>query len=77
MKERRILTARVYADDHSKASSSGRLDVKRDILATLGTWRFWPHLLIAISLIAPTGALGTYVPTLIKGFSFGSKSESS
>jgi hypothetical protein len=49
------------------------LRFKRDILGTLGNWRVWPHVLVAISLITSTGAVGTYTPALINSFSFGSK----
>lgn len=72
-RQRQILTARVYADDAAKRNSGERLSPRKDILGTLGNWRVWPHVVIAISLIAPTGAMGTYTPTLIQGFKFGSE----
>jgi len=74
-RERQILVARVNNDDAAKRNSAKKLGVKKDILGTLGNWRVWPHVLIAICLIAPTGAMGTYTPTLIKGFKFESESE--
>jgi hypothetical protein len=72
-RERQILVARVYNDDSAKKDSGKKLGVKKDILGTLGNWRVWPHVLMAICLIGPTGAMGTYTPTLIKGFKFESK----
>jgi hypothetical protein len=71
--ERRVLLARVHIDDAAKKNSVKKLEIRKDILGTLGNWRVWPHVLIAIALIAPTGAMGTYTPTLIKGFKFGSE----
>ncbi|BGP19086.1 hypothetical protein JCM10213v2_007173 [Rhodosporidiobolus nylandii] len=68
-RQRYILAARVIHDDAQKAHSASKVGVK-DIGAVLATWRIWPHVLIAISLIAPTSALGSYVPLLIKGFGF-------
>jgi hypothetical protein len=72
-RERQILVARVYNDDSAKKDSGKKLGVKKDILGTLGNWRVWPHVLMAICLIGPTGAMGTYTPTLIKGFKFESE----
>lgn len=68
-----MLVARVNKDDSAKKNSSGKLKIKKDILGTLGNWRVWPHILMAICLIAPTGAMGTYTPTLIKSFKFESE----
>lgn len=71
-RERQILVARVVQDDKAKAVVAKRLQFK-EIFAALGNWRKYPHIIAAISLIAQTSALGTYTPTLIKGFSFDSK----
>jgi hypothetical protein len=57
-REERILSHRVILDDHAKADGSRRLSMK-EIFGTLGNWRIWPHVLMAIAYIAPTSALGT------------------
>lgn len=57
-REERILAHRVVLDDKAKAQTSRRL-TKREILSTLGNWRIWPHVLMAIAYIAPTSCLGT------------------
>jgi len=72
-REREVLLARVHNDDAAKKNSAKKLEVGKDIIGTLANWRVWPHVLIAMALIAPTGAMGTYTPTLIKGFKFGSE----
>jgi hypothetical protein len=72
-REREVLLARVHNDDAAKKNSAKKLELRKDIFGTLSNWRVWPHVLIAIALIAPTGAMGTYTPTLIKGFKFGSE----
>jgi hypothetical protein len=74
--ERRILLARVHNDDAAKKASHRRLSIRGDVIGTLGNWRVWPHVLIATSLIAPTSAMGTYTPSLIKSFKFPSESVS-
>ncbi|GAA5897685.1 hypothetical protein JCM6882_000068 [Rhodosporidiobolus microsporus] len=68
-RERHILAARVVHDDAQKAQSASRIGPK-EVWKTVSNPRIWPHVLIAVSLIAPTSALGSYVPTLIKGFGF-------
>ncbi|OCF38132.1 hypothetical protein I316_00356 [Kwoniella heveanensis BCC8398] len=67
--QEKILVARMVKDDEKNKRSNHRLTVK-DITGTLSNWRVWPHILIAICLISQTGALGTYGPSLIKGFNF-------
>lgn len=57
-REERILAHRVVLDDRAKSASSRRL-TKQEILSTLGNWRIWPHVLMAIAYIAPTACLGT------------------
>ena len=71
-REHQILVARVVQEDSAKRQAGRKLNV-REIFGTLGNWRIWPHVLIAIALIAPTSAIGTYGPTLIKGFNFDSE----
>ncbi|WVW87157.1 hypothetical protein I302_109214 [Kwoniella bestiolae CBS 10118] len=68
-RQEEILLARMVKDDEVNKKSNHRLAIK-DITGTLSNWRVWPHVLIAICLISQTGALGTYGPTLIKGFNF-------
>ncbi|GAA6007189.1 hypothetical protein JCM10207_001538 [Rhodosporidiobolus poonsookiae] len=68
-RQRHILATRVIVDDAAKAQSASRIGYK-EVWATVSDPRVWPHVLIAVSLIAPTSALGSYVPTLIKGFGF-------
>jgi MFS family permease len=72
-REEQILAARVVLDDAAKAEVSRRLTV-REVITTLGNWRIWPHVLMAIAYISPTGALGTYGPTIIRSFNFDSES---
>jgi predicted MFS family arabinose efflux permease len=57
-REERILAYRVILDDSAKADSTRRLAMG-EIFQTLGNWRIWPHVLMAIAYIAPTAALGT------------------
>jgi len=57
-REERIVAHRVVLDDHAKSDSSRRLAMK-EVSDTLGNWRIWPHVLMAIAYIAPTSALGT------------------
>lgn len=57
-REERILAHRVILDDSAKADSTRRLAMG-EIFQTLGNWRIWPHVLMAIAYIAPTAALGT------------------
>jgi hypothetical protein len=68
-RQRYILAARVIHDDARKAEASKHISVK-EIAATVTNPRVLPHVLLAITLIAPTAALGSYVPTLIKSFGF-------
>ncbi|GAA5851755.1 hypothetical protein JCM8547_001196 [Rhodosporidiobolus lusitaniae] len=68
-RQRHILAARVIHDDAQKAKSASHIGI-REIVKTVTNPRVLPHVFIAISLIAPTAALGSYVPTLIKGFGF-------
>ncbi|GAA6055296.1 hypothetical protein JCM3770_004825 [Rhodotorula araucariae] len=68
-RQKYILRQRVILDDAQKVNSAGHIGLKA-IWATLSNWRVWPHVLIAICLISPTGALGTYAPTLIRSFGF-------
>ncbi|GAA5826393.1 hypothetical protein JCM11251_002348 [Rhodosporidiobolus azoricus] len=68
-RQRHILAARVVHDDAQKAHSASKIGGS-EVWATVSNPRVWPHVVIAISLIAPTSALGAYVPTLIKGFGF-------
>lgn len=74
VKERRILTARIWSEDEAQKSSSGKLKIKKDVLDTLGDWRVWPHALMAICPISTVSAIGIYAPTLIQSFEFGSRS---
>ncbi|TXT13264.1 hypothetical protein VHUM_00631 [Vanrija humicola] len=68
-REQEILIARL--GDHGTKKEDVHRGLKSDeILGTLGNWRNYPHVLMAISLIATTAALGQYNPTLIKGFGF-------
>ncbi|GAA6044205.1 hypothetical protein JCM8097_004671 [Rhodosporidiobolus ruineniae] len=68
-RQRHILAARVVHDDAQKANSAKNIGGKA-ILQTVFNPRVWPHVLIAISLIAPTAAMGAYTPSLVKGFGF-------
>ncbi|WWC60694.1 uncharacterized protein I303_103270 [Kwoniella dejecticola CBS 10117] len=68
-RQEEILVARMVKDDEKNKRSSHQITIK-DIIGTLSNWRIWPHVLIAICLISQTGALGTYGPSLIKGFNF-------
>ncbi|WWC69063.1 uncharacterized protein I206_102999 [Kwoniella pini CBS 10737] len=68
-RQEKILAARMVRDDAKNNASSYQITF-RDVRDTLANWRIWPHVLIAICLISQTGALGTYGPTLIKGFNF-------
>ncbi|KAL1408073.1 hypothetical protein Q8F55_004871 [Vanrija albida] len=68
-REQQILLARLGPDAANKEDIHRSL-TREEILGTLGNWRNYPHVLIAISLIATTAALGQYNPTLIKGFGF-------
>lgn len=74
VKERRILTARIWSEDEAKKSSSGKLKLRRDVLDTLGDWRVWPHALMAVCPISALAAMGLYAPSLIRSFDFGSRS---
>lgn len=71
-RERQILVVRVVKDDKRKADQSRKITV-REIIGTLSDWRKYPHVLIAMSLIPQTAAIGTYTPTLIRGFNFESE----
>ncbi|WVF71807.1 hypothetical protein IAT40_006615 [Kwoniella sp. CBS 6097] len=64
-----ILVARMIKDDAKNGKAHRKLTVK-DITSTLGNWRIYPHVLVAITLISQTGALGTYGAVLVKGFNF-------
>lgn len=68
-RDREILLARVIVDDKTKAETHRALTHK-EIMGTLLNWRNYPHVLMAISLISTTAALGAYQPLLIKGFGF-------
>ncbi|KAK4699479.1 hypothetical protein P7C70_g6782, partial [Phenoliferia sp. Uapishka_3] len=68
-RQRHILQARVVLDDSSKAGTDRPLTVQ-EILATLKDPRVWPHVLIAVSLKAPTGAMTTYATKYIKSLGF-------
>ncbi|ORY57979.1 major facilitator superfamily domain-containing protein [Leucosporidium creatinivorum] len=68
-RQRHILAARVINDDANKSKSSKKVTVS-EVLSTLANPRIWPHVLLAVSLIAATASLSAYVPTLIKGFGF-------
>jgi MFS family permease len=72
-REEQIIARRVVSDDAAKAATSRRLTAK-EVFGTLGNWRIWPHVIMAIAYIAPTGAMGTYGPTIIRSFNFDSRS---
>jgi hypothetical protein len=36
----------------------------------LANWRIWPHVMISLLGIAPTAALSTYGPTIVKSLGF-------
>ena len=57
-REEMIVARRVILDDQAKSDSTRRLAMK-EVFGTLGNWRIWPHVLMAIAYIAPTSALGT------------------
>jgi MFS family permease len=68
-REEQIVKRRVVSDDAAKAETSRRLRI-REVLRTLGNWRVWPHVVMAISYISPTSAMSTYGPTIIRSFNF-------
>ncbi|GAA6004337.1 uncharacterized protein JCM10292_001431 [Rhodotorula paludigena] len=68
-RQKYILRTRVVLDDANKAQSARYIGVKA-IVRTVTNPRIWPHVLLAVSLIAPTAAMGTYTPTLIRSFGF-------
>lgn len=71
-REEQIVRRRVVSDDAAKAATSRRLTIK-EVFSTLGNWRIWPHVVMAISYISPTSALSTYGPTIIRSFNFDSE----
>ena len=75
-RERDVLVGRVVAEEAAKKEADRRLNLK-EILKTLGNWRIWPHMLIAIAGIAPGAVLMLYAPALIQSFRFDSKSTES
>lgn len=72
-REEEIVKRRVVMDDAAKAATSRRLTIK-EVFGTLGNWRIWPHILMAICYISPTSAMSTYGPTIIRSFNFDSES---
>jgi len=68
-RQRHILRARVVLDDARKHDQSRALHW-HEIRRTLTNTRVWPHVFISLPVIAATGAMGTYGPSLIKQLGF-------
>lgn len=61
-REQEILIARLGADAGKKEDIHRNL-TSQEIWGTLGNWRNYPHVLIAITGIATSAGLGQYTPT--------------
>jgi MFS family permease len=68
-RQRHILKARIVLDDARKHDQNRALHW-HEIRRTLANPRVWPHVFISLPIIAATGAMGTYGPSLIKQLGF-------
>lgn len=67
-REQMILHKRILVDDPSKVTTKS---IKgRDILSTLGNIRLWPHLLLTAVGLAPSNALWSYAPSIVRSFGY-------
>ncbi|KAH8808667.1 alternative sulfate transporter [Xylogone sp. PMI_703] len=68
-RELHIIRQRVLLDDPTKAT--GRSNITRKELTTaLGDWRIYPHLLMTICALGPSGVFWSYAPTLVHLFGY-------
>ncbi|KAI8072145.1 major facilitator superfamily domain-containing protein [Gilbertella persicaria] len=68
-RQSQIAVTRIVRDDLTKADQKSRIswhDIKISLLDT----RLWTHLVICFASMMPTTPVGTYLPTLIKGYGF-------
>lgn len=68
--EKSILHHRVILDDPTKEQRRTSV-TGREILNAVGNWRIYPHLIMALTGLAPANALGSYSPSIVHSFGYG------
>ncbi|KAH8681809.1 major facilitator superfamily domain-containing protein [Xylariales sp. PMI_506] len=69
-RESQILYQRVIRDDPAKATYRNYI-TRQELIDTFKNWRIFPHFAMTICALAPIQAIGSYAPTLIASFGFG------
>ncbi|KAM0332527.1 hypothetical protein ACHAQA_002810 [Verticillium albo-atrum] len=68
-RERRILRARVLADDETKGADKAEITLK-SLGEALLDYRLWLHMILNMVALVPKGGLQLYGPTIIRGLGF-------
>lgn len=68
-RETQIIVQRVLRDDPTKEKKTVNI-TKAEILAALGNWKVYPHLLCTLTALATNTTFSQYAPTLVSSFGF-------
>ncbi|RFU35018.1 hypothetical protein B7463_g1284, partial [Scytalidium lignicola] len=68
-RELHIIRQRVLLDDPTKATGRSNI-TRKELTSTLSDWRIYPHLLMTICALAPSGVFWSYAPTLVHSFGY-------